>query len=141
MAGTREKAGPSILKVPLNPAGIRAPFGRYSHGIAVPPGARLVFCSGQLGVKEGDLLPPTVEGQAEVCFQNIAAILAEAGMGLADVVRLNAYVTKREHMKNYMSVRDRFVADPPPASTLMIVAGFTRAEFLVEVEAIAAKVD
>lgn len=141
MAGTREKAGPSILKVQLNPAGIRAPFGRYSHGIAVPPGARLVFCSGQLGVKEGDLLPPTVEGQAEVCFQNIAAILAEAGMGLADVVRLNAYVTSREHMKNYMSVRDRFVADPLPASTLMIVAGFTRAEFLVEVEAIAAKVD
>ena len=36
--------------------GIRAPFGRYSHGIAVPPGARLVFCSGQLGVKEGDLV-------------------------------------------------------------------------------------
>jgi 2-iminobutanoate/2-iminopropanoate deaminase len=125
----------------LNPAGIRAPFGRYSHGLAVAAGARLVFCSGQLGVKEGDLLPPTVEGQAEVCFANIAAILAEDGMTLADVVRLNAYVTKREHMKNYMSVRDRVVGDPLPASTLMIVAGFTRAEFLVEIEAIAAKVD
>ena len=127
------------MKRSLNPAGIRAPFGRYSHGIAVPAGARLVFCSGQLGVRVGDLLPPTVEGQAEVCFQNIQAILAEAGMALADIVRLNAYVTTREHMKGYMSVRDRFVADPPPASTLMIVAGFTRPEFLVEVEAIAAK--
>ena len=127
------------MKRPLNPAGIRAPFGRYSHGIAVPPGARLVFCSGQLGVRVGDMLPPTVEGQAEVCFQNIAAILAEDGMGFADIVRLNAYVTTREHMKGYMTVRDRFVADPPPASTLMIVAGFTRSEFLVEVEAIAAK--
>ena len=37
-------------------------------------------------------------------------------------------------MKGYMEVRDRFVADPPPASTLMIVSGFTRPEFLVEVE-------
>ncbi len=127
------------MKRPLNPAGIRAPFGRYSHGIAVLPGARLVFCSGQLGVRVGDMLPPTVEGQAEVCFQNIAAILAEADMDLGDIVRLNAYVTTREHMKGYMTVRDRFVADPPPASTLMIVAGFTRSEFLVEVEAIAAK--
>jgi 2-iminobutanoate/2-iminopropanoate deaminase len=127
------------MKRPLNPAGIRAPFGRYSHGIAVPPGARLVFCSGQLGVRVGDMLPPTVEGQAEVCFQNIAAILAEADMDLVDLVRLNAYVTTREHMKGYMTVRDRFVTDPPPASTLMIVAGFTRSEFLVEVEAIAAK--
>ena len=129
------------MKRALNPAGIRAPFGRYSHGIAIPAGARLVFCSGQLGVKAGDLLPPTVEGQAEVCFHNIEAILAADGMSLADIVRLNAYVTAREHMKGYMSVRDRFVAEPLPASTLMIVAGFTRAEFLVEVEAIAAKVE
>lgn len=126
---------------PLNPAGIRAPFGRYSHGVAVPAGARLVFCSGQLGVKVGDMVSRAVEGQAEVCFQNIAAILAEAGMGFGDVVRINAYVTNREDMKSYMTVRDRFVSDPLPASTLMIVAGFTREEFLVEVEAIAAKVD
>ena len=125
----------------INPAGIRPPFGRYSHGIAVPAGARLVFCSGQLGLKPGDMLPPTVEGQTEVCFQNIAAILAEDGMGLGDLIRLNGYVTKRDDMKAYMTVRDRFVSDPLPASTLMIVAGFTREEFLVEVEAIAAKVD
>jgi 2-iminobutanoate/2-iminopropanoate deaminase len=42
-------------------------------------------------------------------------------------------------MKEYMEVRDRFVADSPPASTLMIVSGFTRPEFLVEIEAVAAK--
>lgn len=124
----------------IHPTGIRAPFGRYSHGLAVPAGARLVFCSGQLGLKPGDMLPPTVEGQAEVCFQNIAAILAEDGMSLADIVRINAYVTSREDMRAYMSVRDRYVSEPLPASTLMVVAGFTRAEFLVEVEVIAAKV-
>jgi enamine deaminase RidA (YjgF/YER057c/UK114 family) len=129
------------MKRALNPAAIRAPFGRYSHGVAVPAGARLVFCSGQLGLKPGDMLPPTVEGQAEVCFQNIAAILAEDGMSLADIVRLNAYVTKREDMRAYMSVRDRYVSEPLPASTLMVVAGFTRAEFLVEIEATAAKVE
>jgi 2-iminobutanoate/2-iminopropanoate deaminase len=37
-----------------------------------------------------------------------------------------------------MRVRDRYIGDPPPASTLMIVSGFARPEFLVEVEAIAA---
>ncbi|HEY5080542.1 MAG TPA: RidA family protein [Bauldia sp.] len=129
------------MKRPLIPAGIRAPFGRYSHGVSVPAGARLVFCSGQLGLRIGDTLPTTVEGQAEICFQNIQAILADDGMTLADIVRVNAFVTRREDMKSYMSVRDRFVADPPPASTLVIVAGFTREEFLVEVEAIAAKVE
>jgi enamine deaminase RidA (YjgF/YER057c/UK114 family) len=129
------------VKLPLNPAGVRPPFGRYSHGIAVPAGARLVFCSGQLGVRVGDTLPQSVEGQAEICFRNIEAILADAGMTMADIVRLNAFVTRREDMKSYMLVRDRFVSDPPPASTLVIVAGFTRPEFLVEVEATAARVD
>lgn len=125
----------------LLPADLRPPFGRYSHGVAVPPGARLVVTSGQLGVNADDSVPATVEGQAERCFEAIRAILAADGMSLADIVRLNAYVTRREDMQAYMRVRDRYVAEPLPASTLVIVSGFTRPEFLVEIEATAAKVD
>ena len=94
--------------------------------------------SGQLGVRPDDTVPDSVGEQAEICFANIAAILGEAGMSLADIVRINAYVTDRADMKAYMEVRDRLVADPPPASTLMIVSGFTRPEFKVEIEVIAA---
>ena len=126
------------MRQALNPEGIRAPFGNYSHGIVAPPGARLVFCSGQLGVRADDTVPDAVEEQAEVCFDNIGAILEEAGMGFDDIVRLNAFVTRREDMPAYMHVRDRYVGTPPPASTLMVVSGFTRPEFLVEVEAVAA---
>jgi len=123
---------------PLNPSSIRAPFAAYSHGIEVPAGQRLVFCSGQLGVGPDDVVPPGTQAQAELCFANIAAILAEAGMSLANIVRINAYVTAREHMKPYMTVRDRLFDAPLPASTLMIVSGFTRAEFTVEIEVVAA---
>ena len=122
---------------PLNPASIRAPFGRYSHGIAIAAPGRMVFCSGQLGIASDEHVPDTVAEQAEVCFRNIAAILGEAGLAMSDVVRLNAFVTRREHMQDYMAVRDRFIGDPPPASTLVIVSGFTRPEFLIEVEATA----
>ena len=122
----------------LNPSSIRPPFARYSHGIEVAPGKRLVVVSGQLGVRPDDTVPESVGEQAELCFANIAAILGEAGMSLADIVRINAYVTDRADMKAYMEVRDRMVADPPPASTLMIVSGFTRPEFKVEIEVIAA---
>jgi len=124
---------------PLSPPTIRPPFARYSHGVEVPPGARLVAVSGQLGVGPDDRAPQGAEAQARLCFANIAAILAEAGMTLADVIRLNAYVTGREHMAGYMAARDAVVSDPPPASTLMIVGGFTRPEFVVEIEALAAK--
>ena len=59
-------------------------------------------------------------------------------MGLENVVRINAYVTDRAYLRPYMDVRDRLFSDPAPASTLMIVSGFARPEFKVEVEIIAA---
>ena len=125
----------------LCPPTLHPPFARYAHGVAVPAGARLAFCSGQLGIAADGTVPEGAEDQAALCFANIAAILSEAGMALSDLVRVNAYVTAREHMAGYMRARDRAVASAPPASTLMIVGGFTRPEFLVEVEAVAAKVD
>jgi enamine deaminase RidA (YjgF/YER057c/UK114 family) len=121
----------------LVPKRIRTPFARYSHAVEVPAGARWLLCSGQLGISAGDEIPEAA--QAVLCFEAIGACLAEAGMSFADVVRINAYVTDRAHMAPYMAARDRYVALPPPASTLMIVSGFTRLEFKVEVEAIAAK--
>lgn len=121
------------------PSGIRAPFAKYSHAVEVQAGARLLFCSGQLGVGLDDAIPEAAEAQAVLCFESIGRCLTEAGMSFADIVRINAYVTAREHMASYMAVRDRYVATPAPASTLMIVSGFTRPEFKVEVEIVAAK--
>ena len=126
------------MNQPLDPPSIRPPFARYSHGVEVASAKRLAVVSGQMGVRPDDTVPESVGEQAELCFANIAAILGEAGMSLADIVRINAYVTDRADMKAYMEVRDRMVADPPPASTLMIVSGFTRPEFQVEIEVIAA---
>jgi enamine deaminase RidA (YjgF/YER057c/UK114 family) len=125
----------------LVPGKIRAPFARYSHAVEIPVSARLLLCSGQLGISADDHVPESAEQQAIICFEAIGACLAEARMSFADIVRLNAYVTDRAHMAPYMAVRDRYVGSPPPASTLMIVTGFTRVEFKVEVEALAAKVD
>lgn len=122
----------------LSPISIRPPLARYSHGIAVPSGYRLVVTSGQLGVGPDETIPSDSETQADLCFANIAAILGEDRMTLADVVRLNAYVTAREHMQGYMRSRDRHFPGTPPSSTLVIVSGFTRPEFVVEIEAIAA---
>lgn len=123
---------------PLSPSSIRAPFARYSHGVELPSGQRLAFCSGQLGIAADGTIPQGAREQADLCFCNIAAILGEAGMTLKDIVRINAYVTDRAHMKGYMESRDAHVGTPPPASTLMIVSGFTLPEFKVEIEVVAA---
>src|ERR1700733_10840950 len=122
----------------LSPPSIKPPFARYSHGIALPEVHRLVLTAGQLGISADEKVPGDCESQADLCFANIAEILAEDRMTMANIVRLNAYVTAREHMQGYMRSRDRQFPGTPPASTLMIVSGFTRAEFVVEIEAIAA---
>jgi enamine deaminase RidA (YjgF/YER057c/UK114 family) len=123
----------------LIPAGMSPPLARYSHAVEVPAGARLLLCSGQLGLAADGSVPESAEAQAALCFEAIGACLAAAGMDFGDIVRLNAYVTDRAHMAAYMAVRDRYVGPQPPASTLMIVTGFTRPELKVEVEALAAK--
>jgi enamine deaminase RidA (YjgF/YER057c/UK114 family) len=123
----------------LNPSTIHPPFANYAHGVEVGPQARFVFCSGQLGVARDGAVPEDVKDQTRLCFRAIAAILSEAGMSLAEVVRLNAYVSSAEYLSGYMTVRDEFVGSPPPASTLMIVQGFARPEFKVEIEAVAAR--
>ncbi|QYK40463.1 MAG: RidA family protein [Paracoccaceae bacterium] len=126
----------------LSPAAISPPFAAYAHGVEVPPGARLVVTSGQLALAPDGTVPEGAEAQARLCLANCAAILAEAGMGPADVIRINAFVTDRAHMAGYMAARDAWLAGVArlPASTLVIVSGFTRPAFLVEVEVTAARV-
>lgn len=123
----------------LLPENMPAPFAAYSHGVKVAAGSELLFTSGQLGLDEEGNVPEGTLEQAEFCFENIRKILAAGGMDFKNVIRINAYVTDRAHMKPYMEVRDRLFPQPAPASTLMIVSGFTREEFKVEIEVVAAK--
>jgi enamine deaminase RidA (YjgF/YER057c/UK114 family) len=85
-------------------------------------------------------VPAGSEAQALVCFANIEAILVEAGMERRHVCHVSAFVTDRAHMAGYMAARDAWLANVEvlPSSTLMIVSGFTREEFVVEVEVWAA---
>ena len=124
----------------LNPSTISPPFAAYAHGVEVAGGHRLLVTSGQLGLAADGTIPEGSEAQADICFGNLSAILREGGAGPENVVRINAYVTGREHMAGYMAARDRWLEDVAslPASTLVIVSGFTRPEFVVEVEVTAA---
>jgi enamine deaminase RidA (YjgF/YER057c/UK114 family) len=125
----------------LAPPTIRRPFAAYAHGTHVPAGAEWVFTSGQLGISPDEQVPADVRAQADLCFAACTAILAEAGFDKTDTVRINAFVTDRAEMPAYMAARDSWCAGMArlPASTLVIVSGFTRPEFKVEVEVTAAR--
>jgi enamine deaminase RidA (YjgF/YER057c/UK114 family) len=100
----------------------------------------LIVTSGQLGQRADGSVPEDAGEQARICLENIDAILRSAGADRSSVVRINAYVTDRAHMPAYMAARDEWLEGQVvrPASTLMIVSGFTRPEFKVEIEVLAA---
>ena len=124
---------------PLNPPTIPAPLARHSHGVLVPAGAELLVTSGQLGLDAQGAVPEDPEAQCVLIFESLKAILAEAGMAFGHVVRFNAFVTDRALFPIYGAVRARYVAGEAYASTLVIVSGFTRPEFKIEVEVTAAR--
>ena len=80
---------------PHTPPALHPPFAKYSHAMEVPPGARLLFASGQLGITKEKHIPEDAAGQAELCFQAIGEILASADMRYSDIIRINAFVTDR----------------------------------------------
>lgn len=125
----------------LNPATIATPLARYAHGVELPAGARIIRTSGQLGLAADGSVPARVEDQAAICFANIRAILAEGGMGVADICHISAWLADRADLPAYMATRDAFLSGTSalPASTLLLIAGFSRPEFKVEIEVMAAK--
>lgn len=125
----------------LNPKTIASPFGRYAHGTEVSAFGSLVQTSGQLGLSADGSIPESVTQQAEICFSNIDEILREGGMTRADIFHVTAFVTERAYMADYMAARDAYLSEVTelPASTLLIVSGFTKPEFKVEIQVSAAR--
>ncbi len=122
-----------------NPPTIADPSGTYSHGVEVPPNARWLYIAGQIGIRKDGSVPPTVEAQTEVAWQNIVAILAAAGMKVTDLVKITQFLVNLEDFPKYAAARARLLAGHRPASTALVIRSLVRPEYLVEVEAVAAK--
>ena len=60
-------------------------------------------------------------------------------MGVEDLVRTTAYLTKIDDAPAVRTARGKDLGDHKPASTLLVVAALARPEFLFELEAVAAK--
>lgn len=126
-----------MKKNQLDPSGLPRPFGNYSHGIEVIEASRLIRTSGQLSISQDGYIPVSAFDQAVMIFDNLNTILSDGNMTPDSIIHIGAYVTDRTYMADYMKARDQFLeptSSPPPASTLLIVSGFTKPEFKVEIE-------
>jgi 2-iminobutanoate/2-iminopropanoate deaminase len=118
---------------------VASQIGAYSDAIEVAPGLRWLLTSGTPGLAAAGTLPKDISGQAEIAWEHVIRILNEAGMSLADVVKVTQYLTRAEDVPAYGKVRARFLGDIRPASMLLVIPQLVRPEFLVEIEIIAAR--
>ena len=111
-----------------------AALGPYSQGIAVDG---LVFCSGQIGLDPttGELVEG-LEGQAERALLNLEAVLAEAGLGWADVVKTTIFLADIGSFAAVNAIYAAHVVDPPPARSTFAVGALPKGA-QIEIEAIA----
>jgi 2-iminobutanoate/2-iminopropanoate deaminase len=111
-----------------------AAIGPYSQAIEIDG---FVFCSGQLGLDPvtGDLLEG-IEDQTERALLNLEAVLAAAGMTMADVVKTGIFLVDLAHFAQVNAIYGRHAGEPAPARSTVQVAALPR-NALVEIEAVA----
>ncbi|HJY82522.1 MAG TPA: RidA family protein [Candidatus Binatia bacterium] len=101
-----------------------------------------IYVSGQVAYDAAGQLVGAgdMKAQTRQVFDNIKAVLAAAGAGMEDIIKINTYITDQSKFMDMLEVRKEiFSAQPPPASTAVVVAGLAFPGLLIEVEAIAVK--
>ncbi len=121
----------------FNPPHIAPPAATYSHGVEISPNARWLYVAGQVGTKPDGTIDAEIEGQAEQAWRNVLATLEGAGMGVHHLVKVTSFTRPRD-IPAYAKVRDKHLGDMRPATTLLVVQGLARPNYLIEVEATAA---
>ena len=121
----------------ITPATIHAPFGSYNHALLVEGPPPTLHMAGQVGMTAEGSVPDSVAGQTEVVFANIQAILDAAGMQRRHIVKLTTYLTDAGFRALYMPIRNAWIAEPWPASTLVVVKALAEPRFLIEIDAFA----
>ena len=126
------------MNIRHTPATVAKPFGPYSHAVEAPEGSRLLYISGEVGVLPDGTVPEGIEAQAEACWRNITAILADAGMGVDDLVKITTYLVRPEDVAAAGAARAKHFGDARPGSATIIVKARVAPQWLIEIEAVAA---
>ena len=120
------------IKVP----GLNPPISHYTDAVRF---GDLLFISGVTPVDEKLQVVggEDVVAQARQVFRNMAKVLAAAGLGFADVLKVTVYLTDVADRPKINPVRQQFFGTTRPASTLVGVSGLAVPGIKIEIEAVA----
>lgn len=104
------------------------PIGAYSNGISIPIGNReLIVLTGQQAINtDGSAAyPDDIEKQTSFIFERIQTLLAEANASLADAIKIVIYLTNMDDFSKISPIRNKYLKDSKPVSTLVEVSRLT----------------
>jgi len=116
-----------------------APAAVASYSQAIDTG-NLVFLAGQIGLDPAtnEIVEGGVEAQAERALLNLTAVLEEAGLSMADLVKTTCFLADINDFAAFNGVYGKFMTTPPPARSTFAVAALPKGA-RVEIEAIAVR--
>jgi enamine deaminase RidA (YjgF/YER057c/UK114 family) len=126
----------------INPWSWQDQFGFVQANLVKDP-QQVLYCAGQTSINDdgNPLHPGDMKAQLTQAIANLETVLTQSGMALADVVRLNYYVTD---VDAFFAAGETLggllaIAGCRPTSTLLGVQRLAFPEFLIEIEATAVK--
>jgi 2-iminobutanoate/2-iminopropanoate deaminase len=125
----------------IQPSSIAPPAANYAQAVLSEHPGNILHISGVVAARPDGSIPDDVHEQAAVIWSNIAAILAEADMGVSDIVSITTYVVVdfMACLPEVMAARDQAMNGHRAASTLVTVPALARAAWKMEVAVIAAR--
>jgi reactive intermediate/imine deaminase len=123
----------TISKEIIQTNGAPAAIGTYSQAVKV---GNTVYLSGQIGLDPVSMqMVESIEAQIHRVFDNLKAVTEAAGGSLADVVKLNIYLTDLVHFSLVNTIMAEYFAQPYPARAAVGVASLPRGA-LVEADGV-----
>ena len=124
--------------IPHNPTdGVYSTGGDWVHAMEVRGAQRMLFVSGTMGLRPDFSAPPTLEEQLDCVWNNLRAILANAGMTVDNIVRLTSYLRDASYAEANAQARIAALGDRRIPTTAIVVQTL-EPEWLVELEIVAA---
>jgi len=122
------------MKKQVNTSSAPAAIGPYSQGVIA---GNLLFVSGQIPLNplDGSLISDSLESQANQVFQNLSAIIQEAGTSFEHVLKLTIYLTDLENFAAVNKVMESYFHEPYPARATVEVSRLPK-DVKVEIDAI-----
>ncbi|MFP6745612.1 MAG: RidA family protein [Alphaproteobacteria bacterium] len=110
--------------------------------IRVTPGIQVgetVYTSGQVALSaDGEIIGPgDVAAQTRAVFDNLRAVLAEAGATMDDVVKILVFLIDMKDFQVFSEIRAEAFPNKVPASSVVGAPAFAHSDLLIEIEAIA----